>query len=307
MPSSETAPPEVVALARRRQEARDARDFATADQARDAIVRLGWEVADGPDGYRLARSAPRPARFGGYDVVPSLLAEPDAARHSICIAFHGWPEDVERLLAGILDTADTTRAALEVVLAYGAGTDPPPPDLLGTRHPVLVRPPAAVEVAAAIGHAEALNLGARQSRGRFVHFAEPSLGLTWQVLEAAAGVLEDPSVGAAGPFGLATEDWREFHAVEVGEVMALEYLVSVRRGDIARIGEMDRGYRFYRNLDIDYSRQVVAAGLELRRYEAQVTRHVHRVWETTPEVERDRLSRRNFNRLLDRWVRAAGS
>src|SRR5437660_534195 len=83
---------------------------------------------------------------------------------------------------------------------------------------------------------------------------------------ASGGVLDDPSVGAAGPFGLATDDWRDFKPVEVGEVMALEYLVSVRRRDIARIGEMDRAFRFYRNLDIDYSRQVVAAGLELRRY-----------------------------------------
>jgi cysteinyl-tRNA synthetase len=297
----------VVDLAGRRQEARAARDFATADRAREAIAQLGWEVADGTDGFRLVRRAPGAVRFTAYDQVPSLLGEPDTARHSVCIAFHGWPEDVARLLQGVLESAGTTEAALEVVLAYGAGTERPPANLLDTRHPALARPPAAVEVAAAIGHAEALNVAARQSRGRFLHFADPSLGLTWQTLEAAGGALEDPAVGAAGPLGLATDDWREFHPVETGEVMALEYLVSVRRRDIARIGEMDRAFRFYRNLDIDYSRQVISAGLELRRYESDVARHAHRLWEATPPAERDRLSRRNFNRLLDRWVRAAGS
>jgi hypothetical protein len=164
-----------------------------------------------------------------------------------------------------------------------------------------------VRTGTSLGHAEALNVAARRSRGEFVHFVEPSLRLEWPVLEQAAATLADPLVGACGPFGLATDDWREFRPALKPEVMALEYLVSVRRGDIKAIGEMDAGFRFYRNLDIDYSLQVVAAGLALRRYQAVVDRGVHRVWESTPEAERERLSRRNFNLLLDRWVRRAAS
>ena len=50
------APPEVVALAMERQAARKAKDFAEADRLRDAILALGWEVRDEPDGgYRLVR------------------------------------------------------------------------------------------------------------------------------------------------------------------------------------------------------------------------------------------------------------
>jgi cysteinyl-tRNA synthetase len=47
------APPEVVALAQRRQEARAARDFAEADRLRAEIEALGWEVRDVEGGYRL--------------------------------------------------------------------------------------------------------------------------------------------------------------------------------------------------------------------------------------------------------------
>jgi cysteinyl-tRNA synthetase len=44
---------EAEALARRRDEARTARDFATADALRDELVALGYEVLDTADGTRL--------------------------------------------------------------------------------------------------------------------------------------------------------------------------------------------------------------------------------------------------------------
>ncbi len=47
------APPEVVALAEKRQEARVARDWAGADAVRDELKTLGWTVKDGQNGYEL--------------------------------------------------------------------------------------------------------------------------------------------------------------------------------------------------------------------------------------------------------------
>ncbi len=49
----EEAPARVVELARRRQEARERRDFAAADALRREIAALGWEVRDGADGFQL--------------------------------------------------------------------------------------------------------------------------------------------------------------------------------------------------------------------------------------------------------------
>jgi cysteinyl-tRNA synthetase len=49
----EEAPPELGELARRRQEAREARDFAEADRLRNEIEAAGWEVRDDPGGFRL--------------------------------------------------------------------------------------------------------------------------------------------------------------------------------------------------------------------------------------------------------------
>ena len=63
------------------------------------------------------------------------------------------------------------------------------------------------------------------------------------------------------------------------------------------------GFWFYRIADIEFSfrlrdhghgRAVAVAGLPVRKHE-------HRLWETTEPADRDRLSRRNFYRFLDRW------
>jgi cysteinyl-tRNA synthetase len=49
----EQAPEEVIELARARERARAERDFAAADQLREQIAALGWEVRDGPGGFEL--------------------------------------------------------------------------------------------------------------------------------------------------------------------------------------------------------------------------------------------------------------
>jgi cysteinyl-tRNA synthetase len=48
-----SAPPAALALLETRQTARAARDWAAADQAREQLRALGWEVRDGPDGPEL--------------------------------------------------------------------------------------------------------------------------------------------------------------------------------------------------------------------------------------------------------------
>jgi cysteinyl-tRNA synthetase len=54
-PEEEAADPEAERLLREREEARAARDFATADARRDELAALGWEVRDTPQGPQLVR------------------------------------------------------------------------------------------------------------------------------------------------------------------------------------------------------------------------------------------------------------
>jgi cysteinyl-tRNA synthetase len=78
--------------------------------------------------------------------------------------------------------------------------------------------------------------------------------------------------------------------------------MAFRAADALAAGGFDPRFRFYRIADIEFSfrlragggRAVVVPGLPL-------TRHEHRLWEATDPAERDRLSRRNLYRFLDRW------
>jgi len=55
---SAEAPPEIQALAARRWEAKQTRDWAAADALRAELTEVGWEVRDGPQGYELAPLSP---------------------------------------------------------------------------------------------------------------------------------------------------------------------------------------------------------------------------------------------------------
>ena len=83
--------------------------------------------------------------------------------------------------------------------------------------------------------------------------------------------------------------------------------MAFRRDDFAERGPLDERFRFYRNLDIWWSlvlrdegegepprRAVSLDGLP-------VVRHEHRGYTSLPDDERDRQSKRNFYRIIDRF------
>ena len=96
---------------------------------------------------------------------------------------------------------------------------------------------------------------------------------------------------------------KEFEATQGPEVDAIEgYCMAFRRADAIAIDGFDPRFRFYRIADVEFSfrlrdrggRAVALAGLPLEKHE-------HRLWESTEPRERDRLSKRNMYRFLDRW------
>ena len=103
---------------------------------------------------------------------------------------------------------------------------------------------------------------------------------------------------------LSTDDMQHFHEeVEKGYADAIQaYCMAFRRDALIDVGLMNEGYRFYRNLDIDYSFQFKNKGYSvLADSSLPLVRHEHRQWTELDDNQRDELSRKNFGRFLKRW------
>jgi hypothetical protein len=111
----------------------------------------------------------------------------------------------------------------------------------------------------------------------------------------------------AGGWGFVSSDLRRFQEVGPGDVTAVDgSALAFRRSDNVARGPLDEGFRFYRNLDIWWSLVLrdEGEGEPPRRAVAlqlPALRHKHRAWTHTAEGQRDRLSRRNFYRVIDRF------
>lgn len=314
---TDRAPDEVETAARERAAARAARDWATADRLRGEIEAAGWRVIDAGTEYRLEPASPPDVevggeiRYGRSDAVPSRLGEPASGLASIVLVASTEPAETRRALDAITSTSpDGTNV---VIVADGL----PDRALDGLRSADLAEragaPVELVRTSAVLGHAAALNAGVRRAGAGVVIVIDPSIVPTGDIVTPLMRALDDPTVAIAGPFGLTTSDLRRFDdafatGAEPRDVAAVQgYCMAFRRADGIARGPLDEGFRYYRNLDIWWSlvlrdegegvpprRAVAVPGVPIERGEP-------RAWSTTPVAERDRLSKRNFYRVLDRF------
>jgi cysteinyl-tRNA synthetase len=285
-------PEEVRRLAAERDAARRARDFATADVLRDRIARLGFGVVDAPEGYRIEpapRSAPMPRRLRPEEVT-SALDEPVAFDATVQWVVEGWPQDVRRGLEAFEANAGGRR--IQHVVADVTGQAP---DTFGAEVEV-------VPLVEGTGWGAARNAGLKRSRGRLVLIVDGSIEPLGDVVGPLERTLEDPSVGVCGPFGIVTPDLREFHESDGPDVDAIEgYLMALRREVLLASELFDERFRWYRTADIQLSFGVKDLGLRAVVVPVPVRKHEHRMWQHTPPEDRARLSRRNYNRFLERF------
>lgn len=296
--SSGRALEEARALAEERAWARAARDYARADALRERIAELGFRVIDTLQGPVLeplepsgrARPVePTPARLRARDV-PSALDEPPSFDASIHLVVPGWPEDAVRALTAF--RRHHPDRGLQAVVADLTETDPA---VYGEGVDVLRLEPET-------GWAAAMNASLRRSRGRIALVVDGSIEPTGDVLGPLEAALADPSVGVCGPFGVVTRDLHTFEDSPGPEVDAtLAYLMALRRETLRAIRGLDEHFRFYRTADIELSFRIRDAGLRALVVPVPVRRHEHRLWAHTEPAERERLSKRNFYRFLERF------
>lgn len=291
MSSASQLPADVERLLAERQSARASKDFARADAIRDEIAGLGFDVRDTPTGAtaeaRASLATVDPAR------IKSVLDEPPQLAFSVHLLYEGFPGDVERFLAALAKHCAVHD--YEVVLVDNASDRAPWLESLASE---CVR---VLHLARELGYAQARNAGLKTSRGRIVVLADLAVEPTGDVLAPLAKAFEDPSVGVAGPWGIVSEDMREFTESPGPEVDAVEgYLLATRRELLAK-GLLHEKFRWYRHADIDFSFQLRAHGTKAVVVPLPVAKYTHRGWTTVDEEERVKRSKRNWNTFFDRW------
>jgi GT2 family glycosyltransferase len=289
-------PDEVRRLAVERQRRRDEKDYTAADRLRERIEQLGYRVVDGPDGpsFEVFEQPETARRRRRARDVASVLDEPASADATVHWLVEGWPEDTVRALNAFREVEGERDVQYVVV------------DLTATDPSTFGAGVEVVALEARTGWGAARNAGIRRSRGSVVVVVDGSIEPTGDVLGPLEAALDDPSVGVAGPFGISTGDLREFHESDgVGGdrlVDAIEgYLMAFRRDVIRDVGLFDEKFTWYRSADIELSFRLKDAGYRAVIVDVPVERHEHRMWASTAPSERDRLSKRNYYRFLERF------
>jgi hypothetical protein len=229
---------------------------------------------------------------------------------SVVVHVTGWPDDVARALAAL---ARHCAGVDYEVLLLEDGADGEAARALEDLATADARV-RTLHLDPAVGFGAAMDLGMSQATGRHLVWLDPHVEATADLLTPLLDALGEPGVGLVGGWGVVTHSLLDFEADDGPEVDAIEgYLLAVPRSLAARV-RLDPKHRYYRNADLDFSFAVRDLGilapagasspagpLRALRVPVPARRHRHRAYHETDPVERERASKRNYDRFLSRW------
>ena len=306
VPAQYQVPEPVVAALGRRSAFREQVNYSTADTLRAELASNGYVVQDTPQVTRIRPKTPLEqleARWhwvSSSREVDSALDAPDRYDFTFILNAYNYAEDVQRCVTAMRAFAQGFTA--EIIVIDNGSTDDTAEWL--EEYQGLDPDFRVIHCDHVIGDAAGKNIGLKLSRGKHIVILDASTELTGDVLGPIARQLSDESVGIFGPYGLTTDDMQHFHEeVEKGEADAMQaYCMAFRREAVNKVGLMHEGFRFYRNLDIDYCFQFKEKGYRvLADSSLPMVRHEHRQWTELEDGQRDEMSRKNFGRFLRRW------
>ena len=300
-------PASVHTTVQERAVARGRKDYTEADRIRRQLDADGYVLQDTISGARVRPKAAwekvDEARntVSSAAEVPSLVNQPDTHEVTIGIVANNYKDDVKRIVESALKWAGD-RDAEAVVLDNGStdGTSEWLDELAATEPRVRV-----IHADHTLGEGAAKNIVLKQSLGRTVILVDTSVEIAGDIYGPIDHYLDRDDVGVVGPFGLRTDDLHHFHEGEgeSGNMDAMQaYCFAFRRETLQNVGLMRESFRFYRNLDIDFSFHFKEQGHQIVADQSiPVVLHEHRVWSELAEGERDELSLKNYRRFLEKW------
>ena len=286
-------PTEITALGSARQQARANKDFALADKLRDQILAHGFEILDVPGGFEFREKSPfaQYARIGDFRHVSETKFDA-----TIAIIVDGFCDDAA--IAVKAAQGHTSEKIAIVVLVVGT------PDATALT-PVLNSRTVVVQITGGVGWGEAANALLKAAPSSYVFIMDSSTIFDGDAVTPALELLqrnEFVAVGWRGGLINIEDEWRSVDDKGPGEVDVLfSYFLGINREQALEAGAFNIRAVYYRNADIEFGLRLRQAHGRLWQLDLPLHQERHHGYHDTDPTYRDEQSKKNYDRILDRF------
>ena len=282
-------------------------DFHKADIHRESINDLGYVIEDTVEGSIIREKFYSETEFGR---LKSISSSSELSQHPLnlnkydvtfCLIGNDFTSDLTRCINSIINF---TKSISYQILILNKISNPESSEFIksiGQKVDTKV-----INTDHGLGEGTSKNILLKSSEGSIIILLDTSVELTNDIANPISTILKDQSVGITGAFGLKTSDMHHFRDDpngNGGEMDAIQsYCFAFRRKSIQTVGLMRETFRFYRHLDLDYSFQFKSKGYKIIEIpNLPLIRHEHRIWESMPDYQREKLSQANYKKFLEKW------
>jgi len=275
-------------LAQERLDARAAKDFAKADQLRDQIAALGFEVIDVAGGFEFRAKE----RFPTYASTRDIKAVKINGDIAIAMIVDGFTEDAAETVRTIKAHTDTP------IIALVSGDPAELVDEIDLQFHLIA-------ITENFGWGENANALMKNVSSKYLVIMDPSTRFTGDAMAPVIAELSKGEFSAVGWRGglVNTEDeWRSVDDKGAGEVDVLfSYFLAINVADATNAGGFNNRAIYYRNADIEFSLRLRQSNGRLLQMDLPLEQARHHGYYDTEENFREVQSKKNYDRILERF------
>ena len=275
-------------LAQERLNARAAKDFAKADQLRDQIAALGFEVIDVVGGFEF-RAKERFPSFASTRDLRAIKVNGDIA---IAMIVDGFTADAAETVRTIKAHTDTP------VIALVIGNPAELIDEIDLQFQL-------VAITENFGWGENANALLKKISSKYLVIMDPSTRFTGDAMSPILTELSKgkySAVGWRGGLVNVDDEWRSVEDKGAGEVDVLfSYFLAINCADATNAGGFNNRAIYYRNADIEFSLRLRHANGRLLQMDLPLEQARHHGYYDTEEEFREVQSKKNYDRILERF------
>lgn len=275
-------------LAQERMAARAAKDWVKADQLRDQIAALGFDVIDIEGGYEFRELAKFPSFKNAKEMKKISVNGPIA----YALIIDGFQADALETVRSIRKFSDIPLFLLVL------GKVDELMSVLDTQIQIL-------EVQEDLGWGENANALVKNINAEFIILADPSTRFIGDAITPVLRELQKREysvVGWRGGLININDEWRSTEDKGPGEVDVLfSYFLAMHREDVLNVNGFNPRALYYRNADIEFSLKLRHAHGRLLQMDLPLEQGRHHGYYDADSEFREVQSKKNYNRILEKY------